>query len=131
MRTIALLGIVVSGGCGSLLEGQLAPPDSSAWSHCSQATTVQVTQKHPFIEVSYTEPQTTTDGRPMVNLAHTTIYYDQGAGPIIAKIVPATAPTGGGVVTEKFAIPLGDQQVQSVRICVTGTDSEGREGPGS
>jgi hypothetical protein len=71
-------------GCGaSFLEGTIAPPNSSAWMKCGAATKVRVKPPHSTVTVAYTEPTTGTDGKPLTNLAHTTIYYNAGDGPVI------------------------------------------------
>ncbi|MDR4471233.1 MAG: hypothetical protein MRJ92_00860 [Nitrospira sp.] len=82
-------------GCGaSFMEGMIAPPNSSAWTKCGTTTKVHVKPPNSTITVSYTEPTTGTDGKPLTNLAHTTIYYNAGDGPVIAKVVPASQKTG-------------------------------------
>ena len=79
-------------GCGaSFLEGTIAPPNSSAWMKCGAATKVRVKPPHSTVTVAYTEPTTGTDGKPLTNLAHTTIYYNAGDGPVIGKVVTRTA----------------------------------------
>lgn len=120
------------GGCGaSFLEGTIAPPYSSAWTKCGAATKVRVKPPKSTITVAYTEPTTGTDGKPLTNLAHTTIYYNAGDGPVIGKVVPASQKTGGGPVSQVITIPLRDQSEQEVTVCVTATDSDDREGPAS
>ena len=117
-------------GCGtSYLEGTIAPPYSSAWTKCGSATKVHVKPPKSTITVAYTEPTTGTDGKPLTNLAYTTIYYNAGDGPVIAKIVPASQKTGGAAVSQVIAIPMPQQAEQDVTVCVTATDSDDREGP--
>lgn len=119
-------------GCGaSFLEGTIAPPNSSAWMKCGAATKVRVKPPHSTVTVAYTEPTTGTDGKPLTNLAHTTIYYNAGDGPVIGKVVPASQKTGGGSVSQVVTIPLRSQSEQEVTVCVTATDAEDREGPAS
>ncbi|MBK7418002.1 MAG: hypothetical protein IPJ44_02210 [Nitrospira sp.] len=43
---------------------------------------------HSTVTVAYTEPTAGTDGKPLTNLAYTTIYYNAGDGPVIGKVVP-------------------------------------------
>ena len=81
------------------------------------------------ITVAYTEPTAGTDGKPLTNLAHTTIYYNAGDGPVIAKVVPASQKTGGGAVSQVITVSLPNQSEQEVTVCVTATDSDDREGP--
>lgn len=119
-------------GCGaSFLEGTIAPPYSSAWTQCGTATKVRVKPPHSTVTISYTEPTTGTDGKPLTNLAHTTIYYNAGDGPVIAKVVPASQKTGGGPVSQTITIALPNQSEQEVMVCVTATDTDEREGPAS
>lgn len=126
------LAFLVLAGCGtSFLEGTIAPPNSSAWTKCGIATKVRVKAPQSTITVSYTEPTTGTDGKPLTNLAHTTIYYNAGDGPVIAKVVPASQKTGGGSVSQAITIPLQNQPEQEVTVCVTATDADEREGPAS
>ena len=47
---------------------------------------------------------------------------------MIAKIVPATKPSGGGKISEQVTLSVKDAE-KEVAICVTATDSENREGP--
>ena len=117
-------------GCGaSFLEGTIAPPNSSAWTKCGSTTKVRVKPPKSTITVAYTEPTTGTDGKPLTNLAYTTIYYNAGDGPVIAKVVPASQKTGGAAVSQVIMIPLPSQAEQDVTVCVTATDSDEREGP--
>lgn len=117
-------------GCGaSFLEGTIAPPNSSAWTKCGSTTKVRVKPPKSTITVAYTEPTTGTDGKPLTNLAYTTIYYNAGDGPVIAKVVPASQKTGGAAVSQVIMIPMPSQAEQEVTVCVTATDSDEREGP--
>jgi hypothetical protein len=119
-------------GCGaSFLEGTVAPPYSSAWTKCGNASKVRVKPPQSTVTVSYTEPTTGTDGKPLTNLAHTTIYYNTGDGPVIAKIVPASQKTGGGSMSQSITIPSQNQSEQEATVCVTATDADDREGPAS
>lgn len=110
--------------------GTLAPKDSSAWAQCGKATKVKLKAPESTVTVAYTEPTTGTDGKPLANLAKTTIYVDAGAGPMIAKVVPATKPTGGGKMSEHITLKVKDAG-KEVALCVTATDTDDREGPAS
>ena len=119
-------------GCGaSFLEGTIAPPYSSAWTKCGTASKVRVKPPHSTATITYSEPTTGTDGKPLTNLAHTTIYYNAGDGPVIAKVVPASQKTGGGSISQTITIAVANQSEQEVMVCVTATDSDDREGPAS
>jgi len=111
------------------MEGMIAPPNSSAWTTCGTKTIVHIKPPQSTITIAYTEPTTGTDGKPLTNLAHTTIYYNAGDGPVIAKVVPASQKTGGGAVSQVITIPLPRQTGQDVSVCVTATDTDEREGP--
>lgn len=125
---IALILLMMS--CNVSPVGMLAPKDSSAWSQCGAATKVKVKAPQSTVTVTYTEPTTGTDGKPLTNLARTTIYVDAGAGPIIGKVVPATKPTGGGKLSEQITLTVKDAE-KEVALCVTATDTDDREGPAS
>ena len=119
-------------GCGaSFLEGTIAPPYSSAWTKCGTTSKVRIKPPHSTVTISYTEPTTGTDGKPLKNLAHTTIYYNTGDGPVIAKVIPASQKSGGGSVSQTVSIPVQNQSEQEVTVCVSATDEEDREGPAS
>lgn len=119
------------GACSISPVGRLAPKDSSAWAQCGSATKVHLKAPESTVTVSYTEPTAGTDGKPLENLDRTTIYVDAGGGPMIAKVVPATKPTGGGRISEQITLTVQDPAGKEVAICVTATDKDGREGPAS
>lgn len=125
-------GFLALAGCGaSFLEGTIAPPYSSAWTKCGTTSKVRVKPSHSSVTISYTEPTTGTDGKPLKNLSHTTIYYNTGDGPVIAKVIPASQKSGGGSVSQTVSIPVQSQQDQEVTVCVSATDDDDREGPAS
>jgi hypothetical protein len=43
------------------------------------------------------------------------------------KEVPATSPSGGGKISEVLEFPISGEQEMQINICVTATDSDGRE----
>ena len=69
---------LISACSSSSPVGMLAPTDSSAWAQCGSATKVKIKAPQSTITVSYTEPTVGTDGKPLQNLARTTIYVDGG-----------------------------------------------------
>lgn len=83
------------------------------------------------VTISYDEPTTSKDGSLLTDLAKTTIYYDAGHGPVKVMEVPATAPTGGGTITRRIAIPVSGEATSRVTIWVTATDLNGNESPHS
>ena len=119
------------GACSISPVGRLAPKDSSAWAQCGSATKVHLKAPESTVTVSYTEPTAGTDGKPLEKLDRTTIYVDAGGGPMIAKVVPATKPTGGGRISEQITLTVQDPAGKEVAICVTAIDKDGREGPAS
>jgi len=80
------------------------------------------------VTVSYVEPTTKTNGQALTNLAKTTIYHDLGKGMIKYKDIPATSPQGGGKIQEKVSIKVGPGTTIQATICITATDTNGREG---
>ncbi|MEX5217496.1 MAG: hypothetical protein NW701_06680 [Nitrospira sp.] len=128
LAAFSLCGAVISACSSPSPIGMLAPSDSSAWNQCGQATKVKIKAPESTITVSYSEPTVGTDGKPLEKLARTTIYVDGGGGPMIAKIVPATKPSGGGKISEQVTLSVKDAE-KEVAICITATDSENREGP--
>ena len=106
--------------------GMMAPKDSSAWAQCGTATRVKVKALGGCQDADGIG----TDGKPLTNLARTTIYVDAGTGPMIAKVVPATKPTGGGKMSEQITLTVKDAE-KEVGLCVTATDTDDREGPAS
>ena len=119
-------------GCGATFqEGTIAPLYSSAWTQCGTASKVRIKPPRSTVTISYTEPTTGTDGKPLTNLAYTTIYYNAGEGPVVAKVVPASQKTGGGAISQSITIALPNQSEQDVPVCITATDAEDREGPAS
>lgn len=109
-------------GCSSV------SPTNKVSLRCSSSPTIRVTAAKPTVSVSYTEPTTALDGRPLTSLAKTTIYIETGDGPVTAKEIPATNPRGGGQISQMVTIPLKQQETVA-SICVTATDSQGNEGP--
>ena len=93
--------------------------------HFAYAMTFTVTGTN--VDATYTEPSTNANGTPLTDLAKTTIYYDLGAGPVVAKIVPATALTGGGNVATTITVPVLEGQEADVRFFVTASDTSGNE----
>jgi hypothetical protein len=57
------------------------------------------------VTVKYDEPTTNVDGSALVDLEYTSISADIGSGFVWIMNVVATAPTGGGSITQKVMIP--------------------------
>lgn len=79
------------------------------------------------LTVQYQEPTTQQDGSPLKDLMKTSIYTDLGGGFVKIRDIPASSPSGGGMVKE--TIPLNAQMKLKKRfkICVTATDRRGLE----
>ena len=101
-------------------------PTSSS-TNCRTTAKTKIKATKPSIRLTYTEPTTNEVGKPLTNLANTTIYYDLGKGLVKAKEVPATDPKGGGKITETIQIPLGSKKTADATICITATSDQGRE----
>ena len=104
-----------------------AQTPASASANCRTTANTMVKATKPSITMTYTEPTTNEVGKPLTNLAHTTIYYDLGNGLVKAKEVPATDPKGGGKITESIQVPLGSQKTAEATLCITATSVQGRE----
>jgi len=53
------------------------------------------------------------------------MVYDKGAGEVEAKIVPATALTGGGSIAENIVVPVNEYEEADVDFWATATDLTG------
>ena len=95
---------------------------------CHTSAQITVTASNPFVTVSYLEPTTKANGHPLTNLAKTTIYHDLGKGLLKYKEIKATNPGGGGTIQEKVFFSLKPEEIVHATICVTATDTNGREG---
>lgn len=89
------------------------------------AFTVTVTGTQ--VTVTYDEPTTNEDGTALVDLDHTSIYYDMGSGTVKAIDVPATSLTGGGTISQIITVPVLAQQEANVSIWATAIDLVGNE----
>ena len=94
---------------------------------CPDTIQTKMNATKSTIHVSYTEPSINLEADPLTSLTKTSIYYDIGHGRTLAKEVPATQLSGGGEISETITVPVKIQGEQSVRICVTATDSHGNE----
>lgn len=79
------------------------------------------------VTVTYQEPTTSADGAPLSDLSHTTIYHNFGGPKVEAARVPATAPTGGGTITQTITIPVPESREADIEIWATATDISGNE----
>ncbi|MEE9232955.1 MAG: hypothetical protein V3U07_05830 [Nitrospirales bacterium] len=109
-------------------QPQVVPHQSTHRTTCLTAAKATVKASKPFVTVSYLEPTTKANGQPLTNLAKTTIYLDLGKGLIKYKDIPATNPQGGETIQEKIPFTLSAGETIQATICVTATDTNGREG---
>jgi len=84
-----------------------------------------VTKTTEGIKVEYQEPVTNANGTPLVDLALTSIFYDKGQGAVKALDVPATSPTGGGVISQIIQVPVGDNEEIDVKVWAIAVDLSG------
>jgi len=91
----------------------------------SHAFTATVTGA--VVELAYEEPTVNTNGSALVDLDHTTIYYDMGSGPVEAMQVPASAPTGGATILQAVSVPVVDGQEADVTFWATASDASENE----
>jgi hypothetical protein len=75
------------------------------------------------ITIEYHEPTTNVDGSVIDDLDHTSIYV----GGVKIKDVPASAKTGGGLITESFDSGVGTGQEDVLLVDVTAWDGSGNE----
>lgn len=79
--------------------------------------------------ITYTEPTEDANSQPLTNLASTRIYYDKGAGAVMAKETPASAGTGGGDIATEIDIPRsqGGREPISATLWATAVDTDSDE----
>lgn len=94
---------------------------------CLTSAQLTVKASKPYVTVSYMEPTTKANGQKLANLAKTTIYHDLGKGLVKYQDIPATNPQGGGTIQEKIHLTISEGASIQVTICVTATDTNGRE----
>lgn len=86
-----------------------------------------VTPTGAIVEIKYTEPLDNTDGSPVTDLSHCTLYYDTGQGVVKAKDFPASSPSGGAEITTSYEVPWTGGQEFNVRFWMTASDLSGNE----
>lgn len=79
------------------------------------------------VTVTYQEPSVNSDGSPLSDLDHTTVYHNFGGPKVEAARVPATLPVGGGTVTQTITIQVPESTEADVEIWATATDTSGNE----
>lgn len=71
------------------------------------------------VTVEYDEPSTNLAGNPLTNLRDTVIYYRQDNGIEQSLVVPATAVSGGGHISQRVTLadpPLCGSTMVSVQV---------------
>lgn len=88
-----------------------------------------VDEKMVKLEGTYKEPTTDADGQPITDLAYTSVFYQVGAEPPVrGPQVPASAPTGGGVIHTTVIVPLAVGERKTFKLWVVATDTTGLDG---
>lgn len=86
---------------------------------------MKLTQDGVVIVLEYTEPTANEDGSQLVDLHHTSVYYDMGAGAVNVIDLPASLMTGGGVKEYSFQVPVAAGAEVDVLVWATATDTSG------
>jgi len=79
------------------------------------------------LEYSYKEPSTNVNGSPLIDLDHTEIFVDVGAGPAKVMDVPASSPNGGGDVVQILQNPFSEGQEGTVTAFSIAVDDNGNQ----
>jgi len=75
--------------------------------------------------ITYTEPSTNQAGNALTNLKETTVYWKQDAGAEQSIKVPASALSGGGVITKVITIvdpPLCGSTIVTAQVSASNTN---------
>ena len=107
---------------------QNLPPQIRPSTKCLTSAQLTVQASKPYVTVSYVEPTTKANGQKLTNLAKTTIYHDLGKGLVKYQDIPASNPQGGGTIQETIHLTISTGTSIQATICVTATDTNGREG---
>lgn len=91
--------------------------------YVASAFTLSVTGAE--VTVIYAEPTVNADGSPLVDLDHTTIFHDFGAGGFLDVL--ATTLTGGGIITQTLTVPVLAGVEANVDFWLTASDTSGNE----
>lgn len=75
--------------------------------------------------VSYKEPTTNKNGSPLTDLANTSIFKTIGGTKTKVLDIPATAPTGGGEISQTIDLAVGADEEVDVTITANATDLGG------
>lgn len=75
---------------------------------------------------TWKEPTSNTDGSALNDLHHTSIFYDDGTGPVNVVDLPASLNTGGGDMNYSFIVPVLDNEVKDIQVWGTATNNAGK-----
>jgi hypothetical protein len=98
------------------------------WSHAVPAVEGRITGVE--LTVSYEEPRINADRSALGDLKKTTVYWHwKGKTGEVTRAadVPASKPGGGGTVSVKIVIPVGQNEEREVTIYTTASDAKGNE----
>jgi len=79
------------------------------------------------ITVEYDEPGFNADDSALLDLDHTSIYYNMGAADTKARDVPASAKTGNGHIQIPVDVPVLAGMERTVNLWATASDETGNE----
>src|SRR6266850_5388091 len=75
------------------------------------------------VNISYTEPNTNSNGSPLKDLLKTIVYYNAGAGDLKAFEAPAIALTGNGNIIGTAVIPWPSDKQGNVDFYAVAIDT--------
>ena len=86
-----------------------------------------LTQTGANVDVSYLEPTTNKDGSRLLDLAHTSVFFDTGSGEVRALDAPASSASGGGTIAVTVTVPIIEGMESNVIFYLSATDKSGNE----
>ena len=92
----------------------------SVFAHALDATQVSKT-----LRITYDEPTTNIDATPLTDLGGTLIQVIADGTALPDVDVPASAPTGGGSVSQDVSVPFTPNKLVSVDLEVSAYDTSG------
>ena len=80
------------------------------------------------LNATFTEPNTNSDGTPLLDLDYSTIYIITPAGTIKAPLIQESNASGGGIQTVKIMVNAPSGVKTTLQFAATSTDTTGNEG---
>ena len=77
------------------------------------------------LRITYDEPTENADLTPLADLAETRILVVTDGTPMPEMVIPATAPSGGGSISQDVTVPFTPNTLVNVDIEVTAVDTSG------